>query len=170
MRSAALLDSLLDGERRERAHHRSHRLSSEVIRSRSVLLKCKPNEGEGEPLEDVSETKVGSTTTQAILNLVIATAGGIGMVTLPGVFSVVGYLEGILLLVTSGVCAAISLALLNSACDARKEASSSYGALVAASLGVHVDPFSSYFFFSNTSLTHSRSLSFLFSLISRTFW
>ena len=119
------------GERTHRGHG-SHRFTSEVIKSRSVLLRSKLDAAV-EDEEDENEFR--TTTTQAILNLVIATAGGIGMVTLPGTFSTVGYLEGILLLVISFLCAAFSLVCLNLACNARKEFSSSYGELVASSLG-----------------------------------
>jgi amino acid permease len=118
----------------ERTYHGrgSHRFTSEVLRSRSVLYTTKL---EAAVEDEGDEASAGSTSTQAILNLVIATAGGIGMVTLPGTFSTVGYLEGILLLVISSLCACVSLVLLNLACGVRKESSSSYGELVASSLG-----------------------------------
>ena len=68
-------------------------------------------------------------TLSAVLNLVVATAGGIGMVTLPGSFASVGWVEGILLLVIAGLAAALSLILLNRAANITGNAQS-YASLV----------------------------------------
>mmetsp|Transcript_882 Transcript_882/g.1641 ORF Transcript_882/g.1641 Transcript_882/m.1641 type:complete len:477 (+) Transcript_882:254-1684(+) len=73
-------------------------------------------------------------TLSAVLNLVVATAGGIGMVTLPGSFASVGWVEGILLLVIAGLAAALSLILLNRAANITGNAQS-YASLVSHVLG-----------------------------------
>ncbi|QDZ25988.1 hypothetical protein HOP50_20g85390 [Chloropicon primus] len=116
-------------------HEELHKLSSRVIRRTTVLLQSRARHEDG-PDEDEG-ARAGSTTVEAICNLVIATAGGVGMVTLPGTFSVVGYLEGFFLLVISGVCAAVSLIFLNMACRIKNENEgyASYGGLVAHTLG-----------------------------------
>ena len=67
------------------------------------------------PPQSVS-SKVHMITTTSVLNLVVATAGGIGMVTLPGSFAQVGFLAGGLLLLLSSLAASMSLVFLNYAC------------------------------------------------------
>ena len=67
------------------------------------------------PPQSVS-SKIDMVTTTSVLNLVVATAGGIGMVTLPGSFSQTGYMAGGLLLLLSSLAASMSLVLLNYAC------------------------------------------------------
>mmetsp|Transcript_13410 Transcript_13410/g.28338 ORF Transcript_13410/g.28338 Transcript_13410/m.28338 type:complete len:495 (+) Transcript_13410:61-1545(+) len=112
-----------------------HALTSECIRSRSVLLRTRHGAAWG--------ASTSACTRVAILNLVVATAGGIGMVTLPGSFAQVGWLEAVLLLVFSTCAAAASLWLLDWACAAldgrsdevEEEATASYAALVAHTLG-----------------------------------
>jgi len=72
--------------------------------------------GKGVVTDNTITEMIGTVTTTSVLNLVVATAGGIGMVTLPGSFAKVGWLEGTLLLFVSAVAASFSLYLLNWAC------------------------------------------------------
>ncbi len=135
---------MLGGLARSPAPAPRHVLTGECIRSRSVLLTRH------------GASSASSFTRVATANLVVATAGGIGMVTLPGSFASVGWLEAALLLVLSTCAAAASLLLLDWACDALdsstgegsddsddsesgegegEEATASYAALVAHTLG-----------------------------------
>lgn len=62
---------------------------------------------------------IGTITTTSVVNLVLATPsiGGIGMIILPGVFANVGWLEGTLLFLASGILSAASLFLLEWICE-----------------------------------------------------
>ena len=70
------------------------------------------NDDPRSPLLDEDDVGASTSTLQATLSLVVSTAGGIGMVTLPGSVAKLGYLESALLLVFAGALSASSLAML----------------------------------------------------------
>ena len=103
-----------DNPSRVRRH--THRLSASIISSRSVLF-----ESTRIIPHDAATTKssyagantwsllCSGPTLSAVLNLTVSIAGGMAMVTLPGSFANVGWMEGSLLLLLSVLAAAMSL-------------------------------------------------------------
>lgn len=88
--------------------------------------------------DDLGASSAATSTLQAALSLVVSTAGGIGMVTLPGSVAKLGYLESALLLVFAGALSASSLAMLDwsrGVVGGRGRSPPTYADLVASALG-----------------------------------
>jgi hypothetical protein len=103
-----------------------HEATAKVLLTRSVLVG---------KVADGTDDGAGASVFDCCLNLTVASAGGVGMVTLPGAYAAVGYAEGLALLLLCGLAAAYSLSLLDRACRALGDPQPSYAGVVAHSLG-----------------------------------
>eukprot|EP00536_Pseudo-nitzschia_multiseries_P011411 jgi/Psemu1/289666/fgenesh1_pg.386_\ len=148
------LRSIAFSSRRTSSSLSSSRFSSRdgkrqsIVESSGILLHG--------PRHPPSKTRamIGTITTTSVLNLVVATAGGIGMVTLPGSFAQLGWLEGCGMLVIAGAAASASLYLLDWACKAVNTKESENGHSTGSGSGSRGNHESSWAVLSHTTASY----------------